>query len=398
MEFQDAKDAMGWWSHHKNWSNALPKRNRIPSAYLTLDGPFVEYLTSDDTRLPPHPALKVRSGNDEDDEKDMLQSEPGSEPASRLPIFDEEIRWIRETIGELQDPATRFEDSDFGVVVGGGFGLFDDANWATVNGTQRCIDVNDVMMVLKCTTRLRNDFAWQRVVGEPLVRLSRFVDHHACHVFRAFVEGGRVIAICQRSVDQLHQALIDMTEAQHQELFDAIRRPIEGKLVATIATSTSPNDTAAAWIKAPSLVIDVFFEGGQLPVQVVSCRAVQQLDDLARWEIALQRQREFAIEAEDLDPESKRQAVLDFQWLPADALTFRVFRTLEDLRKFAFTADGDVRREVAIARSMEELFGDGKSMASAMALPIELQHPEWFVGDAQLQEMMARLGTQSGGR
>jgi hypothetical protein len=416
-----------YWSAHSNWYALLPTRYRVPTVELPLAhsqdateaSPFAKYLLSDDTRLPSHPLFRMTAPKDEDfdvllterdearlqtaDDTEALaaQEEPSVPPAP----FTEEVAAVVRAIADLQDPTTRHEDADYGVVVGGAFGLADDANWSTLSGTVRCIDARDVFSVLRCSTKLQRDLTAQfellrsrgggstaATAFRPSVRLSRFVEHHPGHCFRVFVENGTVLGVSQRAVDQVHEHLVMLTPSQHREQFNEIRRVVQRYLCGGM-----PNASAVtASIDAPCMLVDVIYEGGTLPVCVVGCTVVPSLAliGIATSAESIAARREFGAAS----------SVSQLTVAVNDPLAFRLFRTYEGLRAFAFgeataarLGEGDVnkpREEIAVARDHDDLTGDGKQFAGAGSLPVELAHPELFAMDQEMRDMLLRVMTQ----
>jgi hypothetical protein len=367
------------------------------------DGAFVRYLLSDDTRMPAHELLRVAAHATEDydvylpsdDLPQQQQADDDDDGAPRAPVppFDAEVRRCSAAVTELNRRAkcTAGRDADYGVTLSGAFGTCRDAAWATMNGTLRCYDVRDVFAVLRCSTALQRDLRRQLAAAPaapPLVVLRKFLDCNAAHEFRCFVDAGAVVGVCQRAVDQVLPALALLTDDGSRRLaalLGGVVADLVRRIGADNGAAADAGAEAAAWRRRPSLLVDLLHEGGTLPVHVLGVTAVRDLRDVADVDAAA--------------PSAPLDGDGDGDAAAADPMSFRLFRSYAQLRGYAddhggAAPGGVVAAPVLIAREHDHLCGDARLLTGGAAMPVELQHPEWFDADPNVAKFLRGVAEQ----
>lgn len=364
-------------SDYRYWSSGLGRRDILPSVVIPLTQTQLNYLLSDETRLPSSLCTQVTEASDHE----LIQLAENIECA------------FKTLCGE--DVLGMDNSSTYGVVLCGAYGVIADATWATINGTIRCVDTLDVFHVLRTSCRLQQDLRLQEHISNDMLRtndpcvlvLRKFIDIHEANVFRAFVSNGNLLGISQRSVDQVHTSLVSMTETESEKLFSKLSKAVKhfnGIFNQHVAKLCKDQDAAddVRWPQQQSLVIDLFFEGGGLPVYIMSVRCVPLLGSEDPMDPDV-----YSLHL--LNEAPKRLAT---RMLRMESLDWRLFRDYAGLLRFTQESVSDnnkdddsttimLTKHVYCAYTSEDLFGDADKLLGGIcsSLPLELQQPDLLI-------------------
>ncbi|RNF02802.1 hypothetical protein TraAM80_06154 [Trypanosoma rangeli] len=289
----------------------LAQRHAVPHRTLLLDAThqFVQYLTSNDTRLPQHPTLAVEARPAEEYEtyvgEDVWQQQEGtasysSDPA---PCFDDVVQWVTDTLHEVGGHGD-------GVVLCGRSVVADDCGWAVFSRTPTLLSSRDVFIAMRNSSKFMRDVHHQLRRGAsaasgPLkveVTLAKALGRNQALEFRAFLpyrlhtSAGEVRAeawedhmyagISQRATDVCFPILMAWDEATHDENYRTVMRHIRHarlleralensarlrmtllRQVANISPAVGVPSTESAVVL---LAVDLLFESPSLPVYLLS--------------------------------------------------------------------------------------------------------------------------------
>nr|CCC95466.1 unnamed protein product [Trypanosoma congolense IL3000] len=299
----------------------LGRRHVVPHRTLSLrrSSPFVQYLTSDDTRLPEHPLLTVKAQSAEAyetyvGEDDWVRAggcggthcaeddNDGGEPL----CFDDVVQWVVDalrTVGGCGDGAAS------GVVLCGRRVVADDCCWAVPSRTPALYSPRDVFLAMRNSTKFLRDIHHQtdcvRVGdGEATVEiaLARVVGENPANEFRVFVpyrlvktgdtfsitkwEETAYIGVCQRATDVCFPSLMAWDSTVHSANYDYFVQNINGArlLERGVEIDAVLRDALLhqAEVKSPGdvinpvsvllLAVDVVFESISLPFYIISAK------------------------------------------------------------------------------------------------------------------------------
>lgn len=123
-----------------------------------------------------------------------------------------------------------------------------DSTWMLPDNTMRCLNANDVYMLLKSSDHINHDIELQ---PNPLVLVLReWFDLHPSSEFRCFVFEGRLVAISQR---QTH--FYEFLEAQRSQLLTLLTSLVQSALE-RFGTPTFVLDAHVSQTKERAFVID----------------------------------------------------------------------------------------------------------------------------------------------
>ncbi|PWV19307.1 hypothetical protein C3747_10g89 [Trypanosoma cruzi] len=290
----------------------LAQRHAIPHRTLFLDAthPFIQYLNSDDTRLPQHPTLTVEARpvdeyetyvGEDDWRREKAVDSDNTDPAPR---FDDVVQWVSDTLNEIGGNGD-------GVVLCGRRVVADDCGWAVFSRTPTLLSSRDVFIAMRNSSKFLRDLHHQ-LQGVALagaegpmkveVTLAKALSGNNTREFRAFLPyrlhtsagdgcveawaGHMYAGISQRATDVCFPSLMAWDEATHDENYAIVMRHIElAKLLeralendallrtALFRQADKPSVADPAPNKKSSVVllaVDVLFESPSLPVYLLS--------------------------------------------------------------------------------------------------------------------------------
>ena len=411
------------------WESLLPSGSAIPGVtmHLKKESEFLKYLLSEDSRLPSNalvqqnarPATEMQ-GNDADGtafrnraEEDETENDTEEEEQREdLPPFNEEVTAVAEAIRNLNENCL-MEEGDYGVVVHGMFSCANDSPWCTTNGTLRCADARDVFMTFRCSSKLIADLELQlalssclnaSVVMPPSIRLRKHMNFSPDSEFRLFIENGRLVAVSQRCVDQIFERLATLQDDGLRRLgskfCDFISKMLKAMQSTTVHAPQEVEDNRSSreWREHPTMMVDVIYEGGTLPVVLVGVTCYVSLAEAEKRSPGIQcnpHEEETPSDGHTKECTADNDAITltaveDGAALPIASLPFRLFRDLQGLRNRLDEHTCNKSPLVYVATSSDDLCGDGEKLFTP-GLPLELRHPELFMNNELLQQVLGKL-------
>ncbi|ESL09423.1 hypothetical protein TRSC58_02854 [Trypanosoma rangeli SC58] len=289
----------------------LAQRHAVPHRTLLLDAThlFVQYLISDDTRLPRHPTLAVEARPAEEYEtyvgEDVWQQQKSaaSDSPDPVPCFDDVVQWVTDTLHEIGGHGD-------GVVLCGRSVVADDCGWAVFSRTPTLLSSREVFIAMRNSSKFIQDVHHQLRGGASAasgpvkveVTLAKALGRNQALEFRAFLpyrlhtSAGEVRAeawedhmyagISQRATDVCFPILMSWDEATHDENYRTVMRHIRHARLLERALENSARLRMALLRQAvkaspagevPStesvvvlLAVDLLFESPSLPVYLLS--------------------------------------------------------------------------------------------------------------------------------
>ena len=212
------------------WYPRLKKYTASSVIIKPLPQTFLDYLSSDSIKLPPHPTdimneIVNNSDNDysdwedEDNNEDILVSKP---PIVTHEDFIELHETIQNNIGKLGGVVTPKLN----------WSAPKDARWIMTGNSIRCEHVNDVYLLMNASDHIVDDleFPFNAVDSEegdgnhtdtegfiPELVLREWIDINPAMEFRVFIKDRRIVGISQRDLN--HYMFL---EALQDDLHDKI--------------------------------------------------------------------------------------------------------------------------------------------------------------------------------
>ncbi|RNF20651.1 uncharacterized protein Tco025E_03668 [Trypanosoma conorhini] len=432
----------------------LAQRHAVPHRTLRLDAahPFVQYLASDDTRLPRHPTLAVEARPPEEYEtyvgEDVWRTQAGadSDDTHPAPRFDDVVRWVADALRVVAGDG----DGD-GVVLCGRSVVADDCGWAVFSRTPTLLSPRDVFIAMRNSPKFLRDVHHQlrgaAAAGSAKVEvtLAKALGGNQASEFRAFLpyrlhtSAGELRAeawanhlyagISQRATDVCFPALMAWDEATHEENYLTVMRHVaharllERSLESNARLRTALLRQAAKFFAAsdaPStesvvvlLAVDLLFESPSLPVYLLSAAVRCFPHDLRGPACA----SPFILEADGTnnthptaedadaggggsDASDEEEEEEEEEEVLCDSVSFfRLFRDVANWNRHVevWRRRGDTsgtqqqRRFFVVASERDDLAPTKESLAKR-GLPLEFLHPDLFKGDENfLREWREKL-------
>ncbi|KEG10505.1 hypothetical protein DQ04_03631020 [Trypanosoma grayi] len=312
-------------------SSPLGHRHAIPHRTLRLGAahPFVEYLDSDDTRLPQHPTLAVVAQSADAYEtyvgEDVWhQQEPnnssdnkngeGNGDTDAVPRFDDVVQWVIEALSAVGGDGA-------GVVLCGRCVVADDCGWAVLSRTPALHSPRDVFVTMRNSSKFLRDVHHQlrgeksgeeaeEAASAPVqveLTLAKSMGGDPVKEFRVFLPyrlyttDGEVqvelwddhvyAGISQRATDVCFPALMAWDVERHDESYAVVMRHVTNAMVLEKALAKDIQLRAALLRQAAAvagcggddgkrrevpcvllLSVDVLFESLSLPVHLLSAK------------------------------------------------------------------------------------------------------------------------------
>jgi hypothetical protein len=269
-------------------------------------GTLIDYLDSDDTRLPPHPLLQlvkrcdpqeynVYTGEEVWESASAHQEEMNAEQVDAAAVATFVDFFLVPSIAALMNV-------DFhcaGVVLRGYSCVADDASWAVSSQSVWVTNVRDVFHLLRMSTKFLEDVSAQRADKREhnnedaiSMALTCGVEHFPSAEFRAFVSypldvsrSAVVLGLSQRSLDVCYPELAELYTEHDNAQQSALTKTLMASVERLLKAYLSPSSDLVSWLTSlfgrsdgtdTEVIVsfDILFESSSLPVWLLSASCV----------------------------------------------------------------------------------------------------------------------------
>jgi len=195
-----------WWQKFKEHS--------INSEVIKIPDDVLSYLGDSGTIVLP-PSTHTPQDFDSSDDEDWTSDTPITN-IPNIEDFSKKIKEIIERLGGCVMPKLNWSSPS-------------DAASMSFNNTLQCHTANDVYILLKSSDRVQQDLEDCQKLGANLsthLVLKQWIDVHPGEEFRAFIQDGKMLGICQRDTTQQFEYIAQERSAIVADVFRFWQRKV----------------------------------------------------------------------------------------------------------------------------------------------------------------------------